>query len=700
MAPEQSGKGVDAQDSRADLGVLFVHGIGSQKQGQTLVQFADPVARWFARWLTRGDRSEPSVAEEEGSQVILSGAELSPSDGPPRCLMTIFEGSESESRQTRWLLAESWWAETFEPPSTLALLRWLLLVMPYLVLVQFDGIFRRGKRENQPRKVRVVRKVIFFVLFACSLPLAAIGAAALALLLVALVAPIDAVNQRAKQVALLFASTIGDSYVLISSSVQFDAMVTKVASDIAWLSEKAECVAVVAHSQGAAVSYHALRARDIPKEVDLFVTVGQGLSKLELVRQLQTYGGRRATVNAPALPKRVGVHNAVSTIESWWNAIGDAYRRVAKLRTARFALGWVGLIGVYAVAYSAPQAVFLFHDSSQLVAMLAILGVGLVMVLLVMHMCDRHWYPDVSSMTFSVPRPDGSLVDWADFYASADPVSNGPLFETDGKGWPKDREVWNRASFLTDHTTYAQSEDDFLGCLAKSLAARIPGTQPGSVVHADFTRTRWRAWWRVWWLEFSRVVIAVAGVVTVWRIWGHLSRIGTRVDLWAHWHWLRSLGKAVLGGVRALVVVGNPSNRELAGFLVVVIVLAAGYALVAGTWLFWEKQDVKRFYRRLESDTDPLGGRELIWFLCSQLLLIAVAVSVAYTGDYAAAWNWCLDHLLATVGIVLAAVLAGPLLSWLLRPWLRDREKSMMKAFPRTPPEEHAPETGGVTAAG
>jgi hypothetical protein len=392
------------------------------------------------------------------------------------------------------------------------------------------------------------------------------------------------------------------------------------------------------------------------------------------------------------MPKRVGVNDAASTIESWWRAIKHVCGRVAKLRTARFALGWVGLIGVYAVVYSAPQALFLVHDSSQRATMLPILLIGVFLGGLVTFMCDRYWYAEVSKPPAAILRPDYSPLDWVDFYASADPVPNGPLFTTTGKGWPKDREVWNRASFLKDHTTYAQSEDDFLGCLAKNLAARIPGTHLASVVNADFTRARWRAWWRVWWLAFARVVTAIAGAVTVWRIWAHLTTIGTRVDHWARWHWVRSLGKAILGAVRGLVVVGNPSNRALAGFLVVVIVLVAGYALVAGTWLFWEKQDIKRFYRRPKVDTDPLGGRELVWFLLSLLLLVAVALSVAITGDYAAAWNWCLDHLLIAISIALGVVLAGPLLSWLLRRPLGRLEEWMMDTFPRTPPEELAPE--------
>ena len=36
---------------RHALGVLFVHGIGTQPRGDTLVRFGEPVVAWLSRWL-------------------------------------------------------------------------------------------------------------------------------------------------------------------------------------------------------------------------------------------------------------------------------------------------------------------------------------------------------------------------------------------------------------------------------------------------------------------------------------------------------------------------------------------------------------------------------------------------------------------------------------------------------------------------
>jgi hypothetical protein len=52
----------DGEQERYDLGVLIVHGIGQQAQGQTLTAWADPVIRWLQVWLGR-DPVEVGAAE-------------------------------------------------------------------------------------------------------------------------------------------------------------------------------------------------------------------------------------------------------------------------------------------------------------------------------------------------------------------------------------------------------------------------------------------------------------------------------------------------------------------------------------------------------------------------------------------------------------------------------------------------------------
>ena len=50
------------QEGIADLGVLLVHGIGEQAQGETLTKFAEPIVDWMRDWLHRESVSGSTVA--------------------------------------------------------------------------------------------------------------------------------------------------------------------------------------------------------------------------------------------------------------------------------------------------------------------------------------------------------------------------------------------------------------------------------------------------------------------------------------------------------------------------------------------------------------------------------------------------------------------------------------------------------------
>src|ERR1035441_11121192 len=43
-------------DARSDLGLLFIHGIGRQRQGQTLTGWLDPLCDWMRNWLSGAAR--------------------------------------------------------------------------------------------------------------------------------------------------------------------------------------------------------------------------------------------------------------------------------------------------------------------------------------------------------------------------------------------------------------------------------------------------------------------------------------------------------------------------------------------------------------------------------------------------------------------------------------------------------------------
>jgi hypothetical protein len=65
--------------------------------------------------------------------------------------------------------------------------------------------------------------------------------------------PIPRIDTAVRWVAVRISAVLGDSYMLAHCPVQFAAMRTQVARDLRWLQGRCEKVAVVAHSQGAAI---------------------------------------------------------------------------------------------------------------------------------------------------------------------------------------------------------------------------------------------------------------------------------------------------------------------------------------------------------------------------------------------------------------------------------------------------------------
>ena len=99
--------------------------------------------------------------------------------------------------------------------------------------------------------------------------------------------PIPRIDQAVRWVAVKISAVLGDSYMLAHCPVQFAAMRTQVARDLRWLQERCEKVAVVAHSQGAAIAHQVLKdGGDRPGNLQAFITFGQGISKFHLLQRM------------------------------------------------------------------------------------------------------------------------------------------------------------------------------------------------------------------------------------------------------------------------------------------------------------------------------------------------------------------------------------------------------------------------------
>jgi hypothetical protein len=591
-----------AENATQRLGVLFVHGIGEQRQGETLVQFADPVSSWIVRWLSRGALVDAGIGQsDDEGPVAISGTVLEPADdGPARTVMVVGAPPEEQlGGRTEWLLAESWWAQTFRPPKTTTVILWLFVVLPYLLLehtyVPLSRSFRTWRSSTThgwKYVVAALRTIGFALFFVASLPIAAVAEVFVSLLLVPLLIPVPALRDFAKNAVVKLANTLGDCFVLTSSTAQFDAMVRQVAHDLAWLQSQTGTVAIVAHSQGTAVAHEALRAYAGAKRLSLFATVGQGLAKLHRVRAL---------------------------------------RRGHK--TAGFGLAWLGLVGIYVVmALSARVVVSVVRGEVSWI-ITALWLAGIVAIAVPYALFRRFMRDSAREEQALLFAPGTGPEEWVNYYASLDPVSNGPLF---GERRPEVEEIelWNHASMVSDHTSYTKNPDDFMALLVMKLFSKVGG-EPSAETVAVLKRARWCRWWRVWWLSTSRLVVLASGAIAAYGVRHRLDSIGERIightpDL------LATIVHTVAKPVRAMYLIGDVSSATLVGIVTVAVVFAAAYIVIALLWRSWDGKEVSRFFARDAGylEAHRYGGWQFVVFVAALVAVLAVAIVIAVTGNY------------------------------------------------------------------
>jgi hypothetical protein len=629
---------------RPQLGVLFVHGIGEQLQGETLVRFADPLARWFTRWLTKD--VEVESAQARTSPAALWRTELVPNGPDPA--HAVMDLAYSKTLRGHWLLAESWWADTFRPPKMRTLLIWMLTILPYMLIEQFSVPLRRSRilqRQGSTGHLRGwARTIGFGVLLVLSLPLAALGLLAITALLVPVVIPVKPLQELAKRAAVKLASTLGDAYILTSSSVQFDAMVERVQTDLHWLSSRAEEIVVVAHSQGAAVTYEALRRYCVPGNLRALVTLGQGYGKLKRVRTLRIR------------------HRNLGYLLAWANVIAFFAFAICTTRAVTTALA--------AGSHTRPIAVYSSLAFASFVALAA-----------AFFFFWRTIKPQLFETPDPLPTPQGEPLEWTNMYASADPVSNGPLCEEDKcPRWIEEVEVWNRASIVRDHTYYTEVADDFMGCLAERLLRAWQPQYLDENLRNRLHRARWHSWWRVWWLAFLRLASLLAATADATMIFRNhkLDDIGGRVKWFEHLvgHLATPFRSALGVGTN---LVGDPT---LTGLVIVAAGVVGAYLVLAAVWGLWATATAHDFFVRSEEGTPPLGGWSFVLFLGALGQLGILAGLVGYKGDYPTDWHdlavsWLYFLIPYPVYVGVTRALSG---------WARDParriEGFLMRAFP------------------
>lgn len=305
----------DVPDAVRSIGVVFVHGIGTQPPRETLLNWANPIVEMLAEWRREFDEhTQPD--RRIGEDPVIDAAVETDEDGGERAWVRVQIPSTDEAHPaSSWLLTEAHWAGQVRAPAFGQALRYLRGHVAAIIKGIADGyglretsrktrIAKLIEEEPEPRserieseiaeirrsdslrwrwidwldqvwQYRIVRKllqwggtgltVIVLVIYA---PLRAV--------------PIKAIRERAELATLdaQLVGAFGDLPVLLDDPVQAAIVRRRLADAIRWVrAHGCDDVVVVAHSGGAIVSYATLlddTYQDLP--VAKLVTLGQGLS--------------------------------------------------------------------------------------------------------------------------------------------------------------------------------------------------------------------------------------------------------------------------------------------------------------------------------------------------------------------------------------------------------------------------------------
>ena len=273
---EQAARRVDRDESSKDptdtgdptrTGVVFVHGIGAQAPGETLLQWSEPLIDLLMNWRVRNNLkpADPVVR-----------AEVNFSDGIGAIEVRVPARPGSTTDRT-WILTEAWWASRVSPPSLSTMANWLGPRGAAGRIV--DAILAN------PSGTGPVTSGLIFAARAAVVPFVSV-LAAVVLALYALfrgvsgLIPIQSVRDSAvlKSFDTFLTGWFGDVRVILFDPAQSANIRAGLARSIRGLRE-AGCssIVVVAHSGGVMVSYLTLTDPALPDlKVQKLITFGNG----------------------------------------------------------------------------------------------------------------------------------------------------------------------------------------------------------------------------------------------------------------------------------------------------------------------------------------------------------------------------------------------------------------------------------------
>jgi hypothetical protein len=263
----------DPPDPDFEVGILFVHGIGDQARGQTLLDFGEPLLQCLEEWIRGRSLGEMEVRRAE----LSPRPELTES---AQATIHIKRTTASGTVQSDWFLSEAWWASEFHRPDFRRLAAWLLQVGPWIIVSHAARPYFYGQRMDLIGHSLTTIAVILSVPLAWIMQLAVITISLFAWI------PVPVFRKALSGLLLRMTGTLGDSFVLTECPLQRQAILDKVERAIDEVSNRCGKVVIIAHSQGAAIVHDVLKNRGCPNNVKTFISFGAAIYKLRELKKV------------------------------------------------------------------------------------------------------------------------------------------------------------------------------------------------------------------------------------------------------------------------------------------------------------------------------------------------------------------------------------------------------------------------------
>jgi hypothetical protein len=383
--------------------------------------------------------------------VTLSHHRTDTESDPSAALLELdWTDPTGNDHSVQWLIAESWWAESFAAPKFMEIIKAAPLAIPLAFLSHGWAVAqtyrRRGKLHDLLAESYFLVRLWFWFfasIFATPLVYILLWAAQILSWI-----PLNTFQSSARAVRASLMGVVGDAVALVTDPAIRAALLNRVERDLEWLARRCKSVLLVGHSQGAMLAYLASRTR--PNNVKRLLTLGSG------IRALQTF---------------------IDGIETRFPPIPSCFAIAQVAAVGVFAVAAAGLLHLMPLGAALALGALCF----MLAISIGILGIALLFPIAAgRNVVEGFWRARMAAEEFA----------WVDVIASHDPVPGlveskfvvapvggiqiEPYAPFGFSMMPITKVITNRRSSLADHTSYLANREECVSSLVRHASELGP----------------------------------------------------------------------------------------------------------------------------------------------------------------------------------------------------------------------------------